>query len=129
MEEHHLYTVGVAGSSPVLPSMLPEELDEWVQWRFGAMGPIDPTRLVYGAKIEISRCETWLEALKLHPMGEKKNPWRKCHTENYWAYYFVGDNDNTQELRSLQAAAEAGNLALRDLTPEEIALHRNLGLT
>jgi len=84
---------------------------------------------VYRAKADVSRCETWFEALKLHPMGEKTNPWRKCHTEFYWAYYFVGGNDDTAEFRSLQAAAEAGTLPLRDLTPEEIALHRSIGLS
>jgi hypothetical protein len=69
-------------------------------------------------------------------MGEKINPWRKCHTEHYWAYYFVGydkttdqmANNELAELAELQAAAEAGTLQLRDLTPEDIALHKKAGL-
>lgn len=106
----------------------PSELAEWVQWYFSGRGPLDPTRLVYRAKAELSRCDTWFEALKLHPMGEKTNPWRKCHTEHYWAYYFVGDEQNTGELHELQIAAEAGIIQLRDLTPEEIALHKKIDL-
>lgn len=108
--------------------MVPVELAEYVQWRFGLKDPANPKCLVFRAKTEVSRCETWFEALKLHPMGEKINPWRKCHTEHYWAYYFVGDNDDTAEFHRLQAAAEAGTLPLRDLTSEEIALHRSIGL-
>jgi hypothetical protein len=107
--------------------MVPLELAEWVQWYFSARGTLDPTRLVYRAKADVSRCDTWFEALKLHPMGEKINPWRKCHTEHYWSYYFVG-YDKATELQELQATAEAGTIQLRDLTPEEIALHKKIGL-
>jgi len=67
--------------------MIPEELASRVQRQFG-LQDLDPARLTFAAKTDQHRAEVWLDAVKHHPPGER-NPWRKCHTENYWAYYLT----------------------------------------
>lgn len=73
---------------------LPVEVTEKILFLFGAKNgfpgiiEVDPKRVVFCHKQELSRCEGWMKAVKTQPLGDK-NPWRKCHTENYWAWYLV----------------------------------------
>ena len=107
--EHISYTDGVVGSIPSSPNMIPEELARHVQRQFG-LQDLDPARLVYAAKTDQYRAEVWLDAVTHHPLGER-NPWRKCHTENYWAYYLTLPEHkhalDLQELTKAQARLQA----------------------
>ena len=78
--------------------MIPEEVDERVRKKFlcvltdtGAWRDeaLDPKRVIWALKSEASKCDTWIKALKSKKAAwaEDLNGWRKCHTENYWAYY------------------------------------------
>ena len=57
----------------------------------GARPPIDPDRIAFYLKAEISRGEAWLETAALLPYDGKNNPWRKCHTEHYWVWVHHGE--------------------------------------
>lgn len=65
---------------------IPDEIKLAVTKRFGE---IKPWRLVIGNKLTISKCDTWILALRtrIAVFRDQRNGWRKCHTDNYWVYY------------------------------------------
>lgn len=74
---------------------IPAEVEKYVMWRFGAnprfgfpgITQVDPEKVVFFLKNEMSRVGGWVEALKIRPITDDYNPWRKCHTENYWVWF------------------------------------------
>lgn len=74
--------------------LLPQEVLDKVTWRFGPVPGfphlhhhvVDPSNIIFGPKTQpYGRDITWQAALKF--AGKKKWYLRKCHTENYWAFY------------------------------------------
>ena len=91
---------------PVLSNgtAIPEEVLKRALWRWGPQDrlpeilrdkdqkPFDPDLLFWFPKKEISRGSAWSfvygKSTELKVKDEKKyKGWRKCHTENYWAWY------------------------------------------
>lgn len=75
--------------------MIPAEIEEYICWRFSLL-ILDPRKVIFKDKLTACRSETWDMATKLRPVTEADssrrkwdNPWRKCHTEHYWAYYLT----------------------------------------
>jgi hypothetical protein len=48
-----------------------------------------PARVAFYDK-KLSRVEAWFQTTKLTP-GAPINPWRKCHTKNYWVWYIPAE--------------------------------------
>lgn len=57
--------------------MIPREVIE----RLGVLQPLIE-EVVFFSKAELCRSDAW-DAVPVLP----NNPWRKCHTKNYWVWY------------------------------------------
>lgn len=74
---------------------IPAEVLKHASWKFGPVEGVastavfHPERLVFFRKSEFSRGDAWHHVRRLSASvpSETDNPWRKCHTESYWAWY------------------------------------------
>lgn len=80
---------------------IPKEVWDRVMWCYGArpgfpslggITDVDPSRVSFFAKDQKSRACGWAATTKKVGDINNRNPWRKCHTENYWCWYLVGVN-------------------------------------
>ncbi len=56
---------------------------------------ITPERIQFAAKAATSRSEAWsCFGAPVLDSGQWWNPWRKCHTENYWVWYSVEKSES-----------------------------------
>lgn len=66
--------------------MIPKEVREILDWNFSFSKKYVPDKHVHWvAKSELSRGEAWEQINR--NITSHNNPWRKCHTENYWVWY------------------------------------------
>jgi len=51
--------------------------------------PLDPERVTWARKVDTSKDATWRYAVKSGRaiFQDKRNGWRKCHTDAYWVYW------------------------------------------
>jgi len=79
------------------PPKLPKEIEYAVYRRFFRCSSdiVDPTRIVFARKSNLSRSEVWdrARASGRAILSDGRNGWRKCHTNNFWAYYAVEVSD------------------------------------
>jgi hypothetical protein len=73
--------------------MLPREVAERIEWGF-KFNP-KPTCVSFFPKSQFSRAEAWYKTKALIK-GEDRNPWRKMHTEHFWAWYIPEKKDGEQ---------------------------------
>jgi hypothetical protein len=71
-----------------LASEVPTEVLASVKWKGGEI----PAELIrFAPKATVSRGEAW-SRIPLPPKeSDRKNPWRKAHSENYWVWFCVGE--------------------------------------
>lgn len=74
---------------------LPPEVYEHVRWLcsdpFDSTKGRPPTAVKCYEKATIGRGAAWDLVWDCTPeslAGDKKNPWRKCHTQHYWAWFY-----------------------------------------
>ena len=77
--------------------LFPLEVVERVHWYTNK--PIPLTHMHYYSKAELSKGEAWQRVPKFAPGNPPKpwhesNPWRKCHTENYWVWFRIEADDS-----------------------------------
>jgi len=67
--------------------MLPTEVIDRVR-SFFRLDAVDPARVEYALQADISKAAAWQRLLDKCPWDMKvSNPFRKCHSANYWIWY------------------------------------------
>lgn len=87
-------------------SAVPKEVRSRIDW--GSIETIPDDRIRFAAKKDRPRGDAWRECpMPPKTKGERpRNPWRKAHTENYWAWYCLEEVPNGREETRVQPVCE-----------------------
>ena len=65
----------------------PQEVEDLVRKTLGARC-LELPHIVFGAKLEQTKVQVYNRCSKQSNTVRFWNPWKKCHTKDYWAYYY-----------------------------------------
>lgn len=90
-------------------SLLPPEIREIFE-RHVDNGGEEPSHVAFYAKSEKARGDAWAELVAETKEG---NPWRKCHTKDYWVWYMTAETAEQAKRHFDRVTGEADGRAGR----------------